>query len=105
MRAMPLAVTHHAEASRFEARQADGLLAICSYRRMAGPHGTDTLVLHHTEVPPQLQGRGVAGELVQGVLAWVREHGLRVRPTCSYVAAYMRRHPETHDLLEPGAPP
>jgi hypothetical protein len=42
----------------------------------------------------------VAGELVQGVLAWVREHGLRVRPTCSYVAAYMRRHPETHDSDE-----
>jgi predicted GNAT family acetyltransferase len=23
-----------------------------------------------------------------------------VRPVCSYVAAYMRRHPETQDLLE-----
>jgi uncharacterized protein len=97
---MPLVVTHNAEASRFEARP-DGLLAICSYRRQG-----DTLVLHHTEVPPQLQGRGVAGELVQGALDWAREHGLRVRPTCSYVAAYMRRHPETHDLLEnPGDRP
>jgi hypothetical protein len=23
-----------------------------------------------------------------------------VRPLCSYVAAYMRRHPATHDLLQ-----
>jgi predicted GNAT family acetyltransferase len=94
---MPLAVTHNAEASRFEARLDDdpGHLAICSYRRVG-----DTLVLHHTEVPWALQGRGLAGELVQGALDWARAHGLRVRPTCSYVAAYMQRHPETHDLLE-----
>jgi uncharacterized protein len=106
---MPLVVTHNAEAARFEARPGPdpALLAICSYRRLSAPGGgADTLVLHHTEVPPQLQGRGVAGDLVQGALAWAREHGLHVRPTCSYVAAYMRRHPETHDLLEvpPGGP-
>lgn len=94
---MPLAVTHHAEASRFEATPDDapGQLAICSYRRIG-----NTLVLHHTEVPWQLQGRGLAGELVQAALDWARAHGLRVRPSCSYVAAYMRRHPQTHDLLE-----
>jgi predicted GNAT family acetyltransferase len=97
---MPLAVTHNAEASRFEARPGDdpGQLAICSYRRVG-----DTLVLHHTEVPWALQGRGLAGELVQGALDWARDNGLRVRPTCSYVAAYMRRHPATHDLLEAAA--
>lgn len=94
---MPLAVTHHPEASRFEARLGDDgqHLAVCSYRRVG-----DTLVLHHTEVPWALQGRGLAGELVQGALDWARAHGLRVRPSCSYVAAYMRRHPETRDLLE-----
>jgi predicted GNAT family acetyltransferase len=100
---MPLAVTHHPETSRFEARLGDapGQLALCSYRRMG-----DTLVLHHTEVPWALQGRGIAGELVQSVLDWARAQGLRVRPSCSYVAAYMRRHPETHDLLEhPGDTP
>ena len=48
-----------------------------------------------------LQGRGLAGELVRGVLDQARTLGWRVRPVCSYVAAYMRRHPETQDLLEP----
>jgi uncharacterized protein len=91
---MTLEVLHNAAASRFEAHP-QGLLALCSYRRIG-----DVLVLHHTEVPWQLQGQGVAGLLVQGALDWVREQGLRVRPTCSYVAAWMRRHPDTHDLLE-----
>lgn len=87
-------VTHQPQLQRFEARFG-ALRAECSYRRSG-----DLLVLHHTEVPPALQGRGVAAGLVAAALAWAREQGLRVRPNCSYVAAYMRRHPETHDLLE-----
>lgn len=73
-----------------------GAEALCAYRR-DGPW----LVLHHTEVPPALQGRGLAAVLVQAALDWARAQGLAVRPTCSYVAAYMRRHPETQDLLAP----
>jgi predicted GNAT family acetyltransferase len=50
-------------------------------------------------VPAALQGRGLAAALVQAALAWARAE--RLRPTCSYVAAYMRRHPDTQDLLAP----
>ena len=102
---MPLTITHQAAASCFEGvptgppTQARAVCAraVCSYRRQG-----DVLVLHHTEVPPALQGQGLAGELVQAVLDWARAEGLRVRPTCSYIAACMRRHPETQDLLESG---
>ena len=91
---MAAPVTHKPEDSRFESRLPAGL-AVCEYRRV-GP----LLVLHHTEVPPALQGQGLAAPLVAAALAWAREQGLRVRPTCSYVAAYMKRHAETQDLLE-----
>lgn len=87
------AVTHNAPASRFEA-MVGGRLAECAYRRQG-----DVLLLTHTEVPPAAQGRGVAAALVKATLDWARAEGLRVRPLCSYVAAYMRRHPETQDLL------
>ena len=50
-------------------------------------------------MPPAFEGRGVAAALVHATLAWARAEGLRVRPMCSYVTAYMRRHPETQDLL------
>jgi uncharacterized protein len=92
-------VMHNPGASRFEAHL-DGHLAECAYRRQGG-----LLVLHHTEVPPAFQGLGVAASLVKAALDWAREQQLRVRPSCSYVATYMRRHPETQDLLEtPYAP-
>lgn len=87
------AVTHNPGASRFEATL-HGRLAECSYQRRG-----EVLALHHTEVPAALQGQGVAAALVQATLAWARAEGLRVRPVCSYVAAYMKRHPETQDLL------
>ena len=84
---------HQPEAARFVVETPQGL-ALCSYRREAG-----ILVLPHTLVPPALEGRGIAAALVKEALAWARQEGLRVRPTCSYVAAYMRRHPQTQDLL------
>jgi predicted GNAT family acetyltransferase len=86
-------VRHDEAAMRFEA-EVDGELGVCAYRVQDG-----TAVFVHTEVPPALQGRGIAAELVRAALQWARERGLRVRPACSYVAVYMRRHPETQDLL------
>ncbi len=88
-----LNVVHRPEASRFEVAL-DGGLGLCVYRRQPGE-----LWFTHTEVPPALEGRGIAAALVGAALAWARAEGLRVRPLCSYVGAYMRRHPETQDLL------
>lgn len=86
-------ITHRPEASCFEAAFDEGL-AVCAYRRQG-----NLLLVTHTEVPPRLEGRGIAAALVKAALDWARAEGLRVRPLCSYVAAYMRRHPQTQDLL------
>jgi uncharacterized protein (DUF924 family)/predicted GNAT family acetyltransferase len=94
MPGMASSVTHNPAAQRFEI-DIGGALATCHYRRSGG-----LLVLHHTEVPPAAQGQGLAATLVAAALAWARAEGLQVRPTCSYVASYMRHHPETLDLLE-----
>lgn len=89
----PLVIEHNAAANRFEAALG-GQRAVCAYRRSG-----DVLALTHTEVPMALQGRGIAAALVQAALDWARAEGLRVRPLCSYVATYMRRHKDSHDLL------
>jgi hypothetical protein len=88
-----LSVRHNVPAGRFEL-DVDGELAFASYRRDG-----DLLLITHTEVPWRAQGRGVAAQVVKATLDWARAEGLRVRPLCSYVAAYVRRHPETQDLL------
>jgi predicted GNAT family acetyltransferase len=59
----------------------------------------DVMWMTHTGVPPAVGGRGVAAELVRTALAWADQRGLKVEPACSYVEAYMRRHPEMQKLL------
>jgi len=53
----------------------------------------------HTVVEPEYGGRGLAGRLVGTALDATRDEGLRIRPTCSYVAAYVDKHPEYADLV------
>ena len=88
-------VIRNETASRFEA-SVDEQLCIADYRLQG-----KVMVMPHTVVPPSLQGRGIAAELVRAALEWARAEGLKVEPVCSYVALYMRRHPETQDLLVP----
>ncbi len=57
------------------------------------------VVMTHAEVPLALRGGGVGSALVKGALAIVRAQGEKVVPLCPFVAQYMRRHPQTQDLL------
>jgi len=50
-------------------------------------------------VPRVLEGRGIGSKLVRATLDQVRSEGLKVVPRCSFVRAYMERHPEYADLL------
>ena len=90
---MTLDIHHNPAVPRFEAR-VEGQLCVAQYRIFGR-----VLMATHTGVPGPLRGRGIAAELVRALLDHARAKGLKVRPDCSYVEAYMRRHPETRDLL------
>jgi predicted GNAT family acetyltransferase len=90
---MNLQIEHLPEHGRFQAR-VDDRLCVADYRRADG-----VLTVTHTEVPPALQGRGIAGALIQALLDHAGAQRLKVRPLCSYARAYMRRHPESAALL------
>ena len=89
----PIDIVHNEAAQRFEAR-VQGWLCRCDYRRV-----DDVLQLVHTEVPPALEGRGIAARLVKAALDHAELNGLKVQPRCSYVHAYLRRHPERAVLV------
>ncbi len=61
--------------------------------------GDGPMVIDHTGVPPQYEGRGIAAKLVNAAIADAREQGFKIRPVCSYVVAQFRRHKEWSDLL------
>jgi len=78
---------------RFELEQ-DGHIATLEYT-LAG----DVLTLIETEVPPELRGSGIAGELAKTALDWARANHKKVDLVCPFVAGYLRKHPEYDDLL------
>ena len=54
----------------------------------------------HTEVPPELGGKGVGSTLVKGALDQVRADGLKVIAQCPFVKAYIGKHAEYTDILK-----
>ena len=86
-------VRHVPEHERFEL-EVDGHLCVCEYRL----RGSEVWFTH-TEVPGALAGRGIASALVETGLDWARAEGLKIRPVCSYVSSWVRRHPEYKDLV------
>jgi uncharacterized protein len=58
-------------------------------------------IFHHTKVDDSMSGRGLAGRLVGHALDETRKEGMRVVPVCSYVNAYVGRHEEYGDLVDP----
>ena len=66
--------------------------------RLAWTQTGDVRAAEHTLVPPEIGGRGVAGKLVEALIADARTQAFRIDPQCSYVAAQFKRHPEWVDL-------
>ena len=81
---------------RFQIDLGDGLFAFAEYTLPAGK-----IMFTHTEVPPRHEGRGLGTAMVEAGLAAARERGLLVIPICPFFAAYMKKHVETRDLLDP----
>ena len=62
----------------------------------------DKIYLTHTEVPKQLEGKGIASLLVKEVLKDIKEKNLTLVPLCPFVALYIKRHPEWKELVLKG---
>jgi Predicted acetyltransferase len=69
-------------------------IAFAEYRLV--DHG---IILPHTVVPESFEGKGVGSALAKAALGYAREHGLQVIPLCPFMAGYIRKHPEWHDIV------
>jgi predicted GNAT family acetyltransferase len=84
------------EHRRYEARSADRLLGFVAYRLDPMGH---RIVLVHTEVFPDEEGKGVGSRLARGVLDDIRARGLKLVVECPFISAYLRRHPRDYEDL------
>jgi predicted GNAT family acetyltransferase len=72
----------------------DGETAFAEYRLLG-----DHITLPHTVVPDAFAGRGYASALAKAALGYARHHDLKVIPTCEFMAGYIKKHPEWHDIV------
>ena len=84
----PRQVTDNQAASRFELRVDVGLAEL-SYRRVG-----NRLVLIHTEVPVELEGRGLGGALVAAAVDRAAREGMTLVPLCPFARGWLQRHPD-----------
>jgi len=87
-------IQHDPAVRRFFA-QVDGHEGALEYRQEGG-----RMDIVRTTVPEAIGGRGIGAQLVKAALDFAGANKLRVKPTCSYAAAYIRRHPEYADLVD-----
>ena len=73
---------------RFEL-DVDGHVAFSEYQR-----ADNAITFMHTEVPKELEGRGIGSALVRGALEIAKGQGLTIKARCPFVAAYIKKHPE-----------
>jgi uncharacterized protein len=73
----------------------EGHLAATYYKLSDG-----VITFVHTDVPPELGGKGVGSALVKGALDQVRAGGLKVIAQCPFVKAFIDKHTEYADLLK-----
>ena len=81
---------------RFEISKGGELAGYAEYNLITG-----AILLTHTEVLPAFEGQGIGSKLAKSVLAEVRKRGLNVIPQCTFMAGYIRKHPDQYlDLVK-----
>ncbi len=62
-----------------------------------------TLFLIHTEVPQELEGKGVGAAIVQKALQYAKDNDHKIVPLCPFVQSYLERHKEWNEIVAPDA--
>jgi uncharacterized protein len=89
-------VIDNRERSRFEIDLGDGEVAFAAYDLLPG-----AIRFYHTVVPESHGGQGLGTALIKAGLAAARGRGLKVIPTCPFFQAYLKKHPDEQDIVDP----
>ena len=82
-----------ADRGRYVIDLAVGVEAEMTYKKADG-----RIIVDHTGVPKEYEGRGIALQLVKAAIADARAEGFKITPVCPYVVVQFDRHPDWADL-------
>jgi predicted GNAT family acetyltransferase len=89
-------VVHNERSHRYEIWVDDVRVGLADYSLLPGERH-----FVHTEVSPEHQGKNYAAIFMREAFLDMRQSSQdKVVAVCSYFLSYMKRHPETQDLLK-----
>lgn len=93
---MPLGIrqTEVDNKGSFTARDGDRQAGQSTYSRLS----PSVIIVNHTEVAPEFEGRGVGKALVAEEVAWARREGQKIMPLCPFTKAIFERTPAYADV-------
>lgn len=62
--------------------------------------GDSMLIIDHTDVNESFRGQGVGRQLLDELIAFVREHQVKVIPLCPFAKSVFDKDASIHDVLK-----
>jgi hypothetical protein len=87
------------EKNRYELRIDGQVVGFAAYQDKG-----DQRVFYHTEINEAFSGRGLSTILITQAVTDARNTGKRIVPVCSFVAGFLKKHPEFGDITQPVTP-
>ena len=87
-------IINNIKLSRFET-EVNGEFAYVDYRFYK-----DDIALMHTFVPEAGRGKGISSALAKFALEYVKQQELKLIVYCTFIAKYMKLHPEYDALID-----
>jgi uncharacterized protein len=96
MEAEPITIDNNTDKQQYEAKLNGKVVAFAEYR----PIG-QSVMFTHTEVNEDLEGKGVAGQLIRFALEDTKAKGMTAIPMCPFVKIFIQRHKDFIDVVHP----
>lgn len=61
--------------------------------------GDDKIIIDHTEVNPEFNGKGVGKQMVLSAVEYARENGIKILPLCPFAKATFDKNKDIQDVL------
>jgi predicted GNAT family acetyltransferase len=61
--------------------------------------GKDRIIIDHTEVGPELKGKGAGKQLLSQAVEFAREKHIKIVPLCPFARSVFQKVPEFRDVI------
>ncbi|NQD72315.1 N-acetyltransferase [Sphingobacterium shayense] len=62
--------------------------------------GTELIIIDHTEVNPEYNGKGVGKQMLHKIVEMARDKNIKIIPLCPFAASVFKKETDINDVLK-----